>query len=671
MHLHGRTPLRASGFCFSLPSSHLASSRRRRNKVELLKMPRHRPTPLAIPPPAPAKPAYHPEFLSPDTALFAPSSSGASPNRVNNLFLKLKKSASQLRANSAPPSPTSPQPSPLLSASLFPVPPSRDETEKEIAPPFGNFAPRSPRIGNGPAWLELPASPLLPPLSATSSSFSSASSSERWPLTPNTPYTPPKESFSPSRHGKDLVFPHRPRVRPTSALLFTPESSLDKEKDQLEAVSLSAFLSASPVNAPKLAFPSPPPASPRRSSRSPAPLPPKTPPRKPTRALPTPPDSGKSSRLSPTPVSPIRLSSPGRPLSYIQRDEPLPPMLATPSSRDRPLPLPPAPKPTRIFSAFPYQSEAKGPMFSFPNGSTGPRTPSKPRGKAAAGAAQEGGATRSSTYSTFSDPDSENRSSSSLSDPEHSDEDQDKDDLNSDEDELDDDDISLYPSTPPHLFLLAPIPPPRPARSPLRPISKPVINFQFESPPPKLTFVRGQDQPPPQAVTASGLQELIKSQAESESAQAEVESDLESSVDAPAFSSCPSTPARRRAFGDSPSPSPISRTTPSPSPRQRTSPSRSHATAPPVPTLPAYLLSATSKPSPRVLYTFLGLSDGDAGDGSPSRFEELERIRGEESNAKLTREAVEVEMAKRQKGLEMGYEYDEDLVVMMEKMLWG
>lgn len=167
---------------------------------------------------------------------------------------------------------------------------------------------------------------------------------------------------------------------------------------------------------------------------------------------------------------------------------------------------PSAPVANRIFTSFPTLSNVDGPVFTFPNGPTRPRTPPP--------------ATRSSTYSTFSDPDTEE----SLSSPTTS--------VGSK-----DSDASHYPSTPPSsLFYLAPCPPPRPPRSRFRPPAR-LLSY---------------DSPSPAPLDQEGVEEQHNGADDS---------DAESSIDAPAFS-CPSTPARsssrRRQLTNSPSPSPNS-----------------------------------------------------------------------------------------------------------------
>ncbi|BGP17179.1 hypothetical protein JCM10213_006027 [Rhodosporidiobolus nylandii] len=538
-------------------------------------MPRQRPAPIAVPPLL-AKPAYQADLLTPTSAYLTPPSPGPSPNRLGNFVLRLKKSANHLRPVA------SPQHSPLLSPSLFPPPPSRDE-DKENAPPFANLAPRSPRIASTGPWLDLPASPLLPPLSASSSSSGSSSG---WPLTPDTPYISPKEQYSPSRHSKqDLVFPHRPRVRPTSALL-TPEEMLAMEQPLASSAPPAPRLKVIP-----LPFPPPPPSSPHRRSFQPE-LAPRTPPRKPTRNPPTPPSSDKAKRLSlaASPVSPVQLS-PARSNSLkIQVPPPTPPPCTPPPNRPPPQQQrllhpyadyqqpPTAPNPKRIFSTFPSLSQAKGPVYPFPHGATRPRTPPPAT------------ASRSSTFSTLpsSDPDSDNPSCESPhTSPASSGRREDDGDC-SDADS----DCSFYPQTPPSLFLIAPVPPPRPPRSPLRPTSKPLVLRT-----PEIQALR-------YAPTATLVDE--------EDGDGEV-SDAESSVEAPAFSSCPSTPSR--------------------------SPRRGRALpltdSPPVPPLPAKHLDEQQQ-LPRTvpaaeLYNFLGLPS--------SSYSTVQQIRAQPRNSLLAASA--------------------------------
>ncbi|GAA5867406.1 hypothetical protein JCM8547_003336, partial [Rhodosporidiobolus lusitaniae] len=405
-------------------------------------MSRTRPAPLSL-----APPSAHGTYL----AFPSPSNTPVSApplGRVSSFVLKVKRSTLQLRlsANGPPPSP---YPSPLISPSLFPLPPPRNDDGKDA--PFTDLGrPLPPALA-----VKGLTPPLLSPAMSTSSG--SSRSGARTPLTPDTPYTPAKLAFPPPSGERNLVFPHRRRIRPTT-IYGTVErrgkAELDEEELEVMLYPPSPRLKTTP-----LAFPSFPPHSPRRLSRLPA-TPPATPPR-------------------------------------LSRSPP---------------PSPPAPKATRICSSFPEIAKVDPPVFTFSREPAAHRTP-PPAAK------------RSSTYSTFSDP-----CSTVFASPTSS--------INSNSSS-----VSHYPTTPPspHVFSLAPCPPPRPPRSPFRPTSK---LLKYDEPLPPLPFeVRKEKEK--------------KHDANDEDAGAD--SEAESTVDSPAFSLPPTpsgTRSTRRALPDSPSPLP-------------------------------------------------------------------------------------------------------------------
>ncbi|GAA5901950.1 hypothetical protein JCM6882_000149 [Rhodosporidiobolus microsporus] len=598
-------------------------------------MPRQRPAPLAIPPPLPRRAYGNTQLLSPDSTPGDVPTSRV-PRRAASFVLKLKRSSNQLQTPSRSPSPL---PSPLLSPSLFPLPPSRDD-DKENEPPFSRLAPRSPRSAKSGSCLELPASPLLPPLSATPSSASSASS-HGWPLTPNTPYTPAKEAYSPSRHPKDLIFPHRARLRPSSALFSSPGEEAKDGKDTEFGHGATQAPKLSTVHLP---FPSPP-TSPQWFANKMR-LPPKTPPRKPTRPLPSPPFDVPSVVLSPS------VSSNALRLAAVELHTP-------PRKRARETAIPPAaPASHRIFTTFPTSSQlalAGEELWEFPHPPTRPRTPPAPR---------------SSTFSSLSSTDVDPLSSPPTS-PSST--------------RSKDSDLSYYPSTPPYeegdLFYVPPPPaPPRPPRSPLRPRAKPLMF-------PPLSPMDSPLPPLPPCAYSTPLSHARSGEAETESG-----SDAESSVDAPAFSSpsssLPSTPSRspghyhRRALPESPSPSPAPCRAPIPLPLSLAKP------------LP-------QRRQRKNLHRFLGAAEGafevtgtqetrrPVGDEDDDDAEDeedevdlvdalvgYEDLRAEvrESRLRWYREEGPSEelTASQEEGEKGGRGYDEELVLQaMERMLWG
>lgn len=279
-------------------------------------------------------------------------------------------------------------------------------------------------------------------------------------MTPESPYTPLKEPYSPerhspSRHGKSLVFPHKPRL--TSNVFPTFPSP--KQRREVEEVE-----DDSDVDAP-LSFA---PGSPRRHST--------------VNLLPTPPRSPiRNGLLSPpeltcpaTPQTP-----PSRPRSMLAPSPPpttaLPPIPAenslgltidppaTPprSLRTTPRITPNAPsRPRRVFSDYPPLSEiSPSKRIHFPNGPTSKRRPRTPFPPPAARPASV--SSYASTASNESDRDFDFSSSS-----------------HKDSFETSDSSFSSQSSARPSKAVPVTVrppsvaPPPRPPRSPLRPISR-------------------------------------------------------------------------------------------------------------------------------------------------------------------------------------------------------
>ncbi|GAA5861221.1 hypothetical protein JCM1840_003120 [Sporobolomyces johnsonii] len=403
-------------------------------------MRRQRPAPITVP--APPNLSTSHDLLSPaslSSSYLAPPPPSTSP--VNSFFLRLKRSASQLRPGvSTSTLPPSPKPSPLLSAAVFPLPPSREDEDSQSRP-FANLAPRSPTTGQKP-WLDVP-SPSMPPLSATSSTISSTSS-DKWPLTPDTPYTPLKEHFSPSRHGKDLIFPHKARSSRSSTPVASPKrySQVDDDSD-VDVAALSAP-GAPRIPTLPLPFPSPPRSPKRNGILLPPSQTPKTPPPRPRSHGPSPP--------------------PTRALPPIPTDNALglrpPPSTPPKSLRSTPRQAPTAPKPQRIFSTYPYASTIsprRTPAVHFPDPPSRhrPRTPFPPNPRPASPSSSTDEENSSADLSTSTAPSSVSSTGSK----------------------------ELHYPSPPEVFLVASLPPPRPPRSPLRPTSRPVSSYTLQPAP--------------------------------------------------------------------------------------------------------------------------------------------------------------------------------------------
>ncbi|GAA6006902.1 hypothetical protein JCM11491_001438 [Sporobolomyces phaffii] len=400
------------------------------------------------------------------------------PTAAPNFFLRLKRSASQLRSSSPTPAfvpaltpPVSPTPSSaLLSPALFPLPPDRHEDDER---PFANLAPRSPTTGSKP-WLELPTSEPAP-FQATSTAFTTRSEAKReesrWPLTPDSPYTPLKEPYSPNRHspsrqGKSLVFPHRPRIASNVFPTFpSPKQRRDAEEVEDDS-DVDAPLSLAP-------------ASPRRHSTVNLPLLP-SPPRSPVgrNGLLSPPElAGPSTPQTPPPSRPRSMLAPSPPptsaLPPIPADNSLglqvdPPATPPRSLRTTPRIAPSAPlRPRRIFSDYPALSTVSpSKRVHFPNGPTSkrrPRTPFPPPPPT----------TRPASVSSYASSSSSSREDFDFS--------------SSPKDSFETSDSSFSttgstrarpsPSKPPSQSVTVHPPtarPPRPPRSPLRPISRSV-----------------------------------------------------------------------------------------------------------------------------------------------------------------------------------------------------
>ncbi|GAA5949199.1 hypothetical protein JCM3765_003328 [Sporobolomyces pararoseus] len=397
------------------------------------------------------------------------------PTATPNFFLRLKRSASQLRSASPTPaftpaltppiSPISPTPSALLSPTLFPLPPTRQEEER----PFANLAPRSPTTGSKP-WLELPATETNSQEFRTTA-FNTRSEAQReesrWPLTPDSPYTPLKEPYSPerhspSRHGKNLVFPHKPRI--ASNVFPTFPSPKQHQRGEVEEVD-----DDSDVDAPLSLAP----GSPRRRSSANLPLLP-TPPRSPIRnGLLSPPELDIPATPQTPPSRPRSMLAPSPPpttaLPPIPADNSLgltvdPPATPPRSLRTTPRITPNAPtRPRRIFSDYPALSTiSPSKRVHFPNGPTSkrrPRTPfPPPRARPAsassyASSSSENSARKDFDFSTSSPKDSFETSDSSLSAQSCS-------------------RPSKSSSVTVHPPISTSVPPPRPPRSPLRPGSR-------------------------------------------------------------------------------------------------------------------------------------------------------------------------------------------------------
>ncbi|GAA5958514.1 hypothetical protein JCM21900_005422 [Sporobolomyces salmonicolor] len=401
-------------------------------------MRRQRPAPITVPVPASLSTSHN--LLAPaslPSSYLAPPPPSTSP--VNSFFLRLKRSASQLRPGAGTSTlPPSPRPSPLLSASVFPLPPSREDEDAQSRP-FADLAPRSPTTGQRP-WLDVP-SPSMPPLSATSSTISSTSS-DKWPLTPESPYAPRKEHFSPSRHGKDLIFPHKARSSRSSTPVASPTQYSQVDDDsEVDVMGVSA------PGAPRIpTSPLPFPSAPRSPNRNGILLPPSQTPK-------TPPPRPRPHGSSPPPT---------RALPPIPIDNALglrpPPSTPPKSLRSTLRQAPSAPKSQRIFSTYPYAiSPRRTPAVHFPDPPTRhrPRTPFPPNPRPASPSSSTDEEHSTADLSTSTAPSSVSSSGSK----------------------------ELQYSSPPEVFLVASLPPPRPPRSPLRPTSRPVSTYTLQPTP--------------------------------------------------------------------------------------------------------------------------------------------------------------------------------------------
>ncbi|GAA5935181.1 uncharacterized protein JCM15063_000963 [Sporobolomyces koalae] len=313
------------------------------------------------------------------------------PAPTPNFFLRLKRSASQLRSSSPTPNfvpsltpPVSPTPSALLSPTLFPPPPDRTEQEERDRP-FTNLAPRSPTTGLKP-WLELPTTRNETiTLQAAPARVGETREDTRWPLTPESPYTPLKEPYAPERHspsrqGKNLVFPHKPKLASNVFPTFSNARSQQRRPVAEEVED------DSDVDAPLSLGP----ASPRRHSTIDLPLVPPSP-RSPVRngllsppefATPgtpqTPPQSRPRSMVAPSP--PPTSALPPIPLENSLGLQLEPPATPPRSLRTNPRITPNAPaRPKRIFSNYPaLSSVSPSRRVHFPNGPTSKRRPRTP-----------------------------------------------------------------------------------------------------------------------------------------------------------------------------------------------------------------------------------------------------------------------------------------------------
>ncbi|GAA5912290.1 uncharacterized protein JCM6883_003309 [Sporobolomyces salmoneus] len=400
------------------------------------------------------------------------------PSSTPNFFLRLKRSASQLRSPSPSPAfspaltpPVSPTPSALLSPTLFPLPPTRKEEEEDDRP-FANLAPRSPTTGSKP-WLELPTGG-SPEIGMRTVTFATRSESEReesrWPLTPDSPCTPLKEPYSPerhspSRHGKNLVFPHKPKTRITSNVFPTFPSP--KQRRVVEEID-----DDSDIDAPLSLAP----GSPRRRSTLNLPLLP-TPPRSPIRnGLLSPPELTTPATPQTPPSRPRSMIAPSPPptsaLPPIPADNSLGLAVETPATPPRSLrttsritPNAPA-RPRRIFSDYPSLSTVSpSKRIHFPNGPTSKRRPKTPFPVPSS--------TRPiSAYSYASSSSNETDQDLEFSSSSH------KDSFETSDSSFSSQSSSSRPSKARPVTVHPPTsaapPPPRPPRSPLRPISRSV-----------------------------------------------------------------------------------------------------------------------------------------------------------------------------------------------------